>query len=481
MKLRLRRNERAQLHVVEAIIVGVLVFTILFVTSVFRLPTSPATFQQAELSGLARDTLVALLAKPPADGADCNEPGTCPFSSELERMISLSLGYQGTTFQASPSLSDPDSSELVQYLVQALPPGTRYILSYSNGVTPTTIYPIDAVPPALDISVGHLLVTFRWDQWASQVDGSMIIRIGEQTGFKNAGAGAVTFISDPLNRIEDHNGDDHLTTLVNAAGTALIADNATYGTYQIKYGAGPTTAYFTIVPPGIFGAGSAILSGDRDNSTSVLALNSFTNLARYNDTSANGFDVQDVMYLDLTAPLLAVSSGDLRLSAVPACRGTAACPAGSYVESTDADAVASRPLFAFPSGQVRAGTTGSSATSLQEGDGLYFDANDNGVVESGERRLSRVGPYAFGSIVDASSADVGQGLATLAADFTSRNVVYADLDGGNDVDIGEPVYLDLVGHGQTAGLESYDVHLSAKGNPTARFVYDVQMAVWYGI
>lgn len=469
------RNQKGQLHVVEAIIVGILVFTILFVTSVFRLPTSPSTFQQAELAGLSHDTLVAMLAKPPNAGADCNET-PCPFDSELERMISLAFGYEGAT---RTGVEVADVTPVSDYLTQALPPGTRYILNVSNGVLGRTVYPPNIVPPALDISVGHILMSPRWDQYASQVDQSMIIRINEPTGFKTA---EIASILDPLNRDNDEETPANLHTALfaNALGTKAVPEDAVYGTYRVCRASGPCT-YFTVVPPGIFGAGSSILTNDRDNTTTLSSKGAFDLVAKYADNSTTGtpgsFDSADWMYLDLTGAGV-ISTGDLRLTAKTFCRGTVTCAAGTYVEENDADRVSLKPLVALPADRVRAAMTGSDAAALEEGEAIYFDSDGSNTISVNDRRLSRVGTYSFGSVVAAADYDLAS--PALSA-FTAEEILWGDLDAGGDIDVGEPVYLDFAGHGQAAGLGALDIHLSPKGNPTARYIYDVKLVVWYGI
>ncbi len=481
MKRLWRRDQRAQLHVVEAIIVGVLVFTILFVTSVFRLPTSASTFQQAELAGLADDTLVALLAKPPTQGSDCNE-SPCPFGSELERLMSLALGFEGATTPDTPATaSDPSTSEVVEYLVQALPPGTRYILSYSNGVSTTTIHPKDLVPPALDVSVGHLFMTFNWNQFGTEVDDSMIIRIDETTGFKTA---EVSSINDPLNRVENEKSptpDTMISLFTNAAGTKTVPENIVYGTYKVCRAVATDCTYFTVVPPGIFGAGSSILTKDRDNTTSLVSAGAFGGRLKYADVATAGFSAEDALYLDLTTAGSDVSRGDLRLTIHSNCRLTKPCAAGTRVDSGDTDVTTPTALLPVTTGFVRATQTGTFPNELEEGDAVYLSMTaPYNVVSEGDRRLTRVGSYAFGSIATAGDSDLG---TTLLSAFTSETVRWGDLDAGglNDIDLGEPVYLDFEGHGQSSGLEAYDIHLSPKGNPTTRYVYDIRLVVWYGI
>jgi hypothetical protein len=471
----LRRDEKAQLHVIEAIIVGVLVFTILSITAVFRVPTNPATFQQAELAGLATDTLSALAAKPPQFDAECNAGfDPCPFDSELERMISLALGYEGTTIAGVT----PDTGPLTDYLNQSLPPGTRYIISYSNGVSSVNTYPRNLVPPSLDVSVGHRFMSFNWSTYSNEVDRSTIIRINELTGFTG-----VTTIHDALNRDKDEYGVTHLSSFAEAGDR--VPNQALYGTYRV---CAPSCSYFTVVPPGVFGAGSSILAGDRDNSTSLQAISHLHHRLRFNDTSNdNTFQPGDAMYLDLTpanATGARVELGDLRLSTVPNCRVSLPCPAGSFVEAGDIDLVSNILLDAFPVGAdyVRP-AAGANSAVLEESDAIYWDADNSATVTAGDRRFSRVGVFAFGSEVQGGDPDVGVGLVTGLHGFNAFNLVFGDLDAGGpaDLDVGEPIYLDLAGNGQSVGLESFDLHLSPKGGPTARYIYDIRLVVWYGI
>lgn len=471
-------NDDAQVHVIEAIIVGVLIFVALALTSVYRVPTAPATFQQTELERVGTDSLLALAAKVPPRGADCNETGRpCPFEHELERMLSLALRYQGQVPAAG--LEPRDFDPLTDYLNQSLPDGTRYVVYYSNGINQTKITPLSLVPPQLDVVVAHHYVTPNWTVQAANLSASVLLQVGEMTGFTDA---TTDKIYDPLGRTTEEWARTHKSLLSNATGTARVPDSALYGTYALCPVSGACKP-FTIVPPGVYGAGSSILATDRDNATTVLPLGDFYNYAKFNDTNSDTLlSSGERIYLDFntTGPGL-VNAGDLRLSPLSNCVGTTTCYAGSYVRAGESDENAGLATFPVLNQPRISALRGDNDGFLDEGESIYLDVDNNDDVGPGDRRLSRVATFRSGTEVTASDLDNGADLLLALNYFTGRTLYYADADLDGALDPGETVYLDLVGNGQTLGLETHDIRLSPRGSPTVRYVYDVKLVIWFGI
>lgn len=471
-------STEGQVNVLEAIIVGVMVFVAVALTAIFRLPTTPSTFQQTELERLGADALLALAAKPPTPTADCNEPaGSCPFKSEMERMLSLALRFEGATISGGePRDTDP----FADYLAQALPDGTRYLLSYFSGVNNTIIHPLGVVAPALDVVVARNLVSPNWTAHSGNLSESVLVRHNEITGFTDA---TTDKVFDPLNREAEEWGRTHKSLLSNADGTQRVPASALYGTHRLCPVAG-ACSHFTVVPTGVFGAGSSILHGDRDNSSAITTLGGFFTYAKFVDDNPadDALSAPELLYLDLTTvPANQVTAGDLRLSRFPNCTGagTPPCLAGSLVRTGDADIA--KALEAFVSNPPVRSLNGDADTTLDEDEYLYMDLNNNRLVDAGDRRLNRVATFPFGSVVATGDLDAGKALMASPNDYTAYNVHWADPNGNGTVDDGEPVYLDLVGFGQTAGLEALDIRLNPKGSPTQRYFYDVKLVVWFGV
>jgi hypothetical protein len=512
----MRRDDGAQVQVIESIIVGILVFVAIAIAAVFRVPTIAGTFEQSELERLGTDVLLHLAAAVPRSTADCNEPAApCPFESELDRMVSLALRYQGANVLADgtdpdtvPDAEPRDLSPLTDYFNQSLPDGARYVITYSNGVNATRIFPSTLSPPALDVVVSHALITPNWMQYSSQAATSALIQIGEITGFKTASTDS---IRDPLNRNRHEwqgaaptydcsealptGGCNYVNLLSDATGTKAVPNSVVYGTYKFcKDVACATPSYFTIVPPGVYGAGSAILLGDRDNSTTLLARDSLFNILKFTDSTANDkLDTTERLYLDVVAPLNSVTVGDIRLSDLANCRGagTATCIAGSYVKTGDADITTPTTIEAFPAGTRPAVRAVDETLPLthQSGEFVYLDVPDpataqttgDQAVGAGDRRLSRVGTFRMGSLVATGDFDIGRSLTDQANDFTATTVYYGDKDQNAALTAEEPLYLDLVGNGQDAGIEDLDLRLTPLGSPNLRYTYDVQAVIWFGI
>lgn len=498
----MRHDERAQVQVIEAIIVGILVFVAIAIAAVFRVPTITGTFEQSELERLGTDVLLHLSAAVPAAAADCNETGfTCPFESELDRMFSLALRYQGPNVLPAGASEPRDTSPLADYFNQSLPDGARYIITYSNGVNATRIYPMTLTPPALDVVVAHVIVSPNWMQYSQQSRTSALIQIGEVTGFVTASTDS---IRDPLNREREEWGDGggrtHVSLMSDATGTATVPSGAVYGTYKFCADAAcATPTYFTVVPPGVYGSGSSILFSDRDNSTSLVAVDPpgpagsalFDSLKFADSLTADDLlTTGEGLYLDLTGDDL-VSAGDLRMSDYANCVGATTCIAGTYVKTGEGDigtVIEAFPAAPSPRPVVRA-LLGDDDDALEEGESVYLDVADgvntdgDRLVGANDRRFSRVATLRSGSEVDAADFDVGRQLVTVAsgADFTATNLYFGDTDLDGVLDAEEPIYLDFVGNGQDAGIESFDLRLSPRGTANLRYAYDMQVVIWFGI
>jgi hypothetical protein len=492
----MKRDQDAQVQVIESIIVGILVFVAIAIAAVFRVPTIGGTFEQSELERLGTDVLSHLAAAVPRTNADCNET-PCPFESELDRMLSLAIRYQGATVLAAGAAETRDVSPLTDYFNQSLPDGARYLITYSNGVNATRIFPMALNPPALDVVVSHAIVAPNWMAHAQQASTSALVQIGEITGFVTASTNS---IRDPLNRDReewgDGGGNTYVSLLSNAGGTKDVPVSAVYGTYKLCPDVACTTpSYFTVVPPGVYGAGSSILLSDRDNSTSLVAKDSLFNLLKFTDTTntaLNLLDSAERLYLDFDGSNT-VTVGDLRMSDYALCQGasTSTCVAGSFVKTlTPAQADIGTALEAFPVGArptVRAVRDAVNPLVLESGESLYLDVNTaldtNGdeAVGLNDRRLSRVGTFRMGSVVAATDFDAARSLTQDASPFSATSVYFADTDLDGVLDPEEPIYLDLVGNGQDAGIESLDLRLSPRGSPNLRYAYDVQAVIWFGI
>jgi hypothetical protein len=470
-------NDKGQLQLVEVITVAVLIFTALAVASVFRLPTSPGTFQEAELERLGSGALGILANTPPTQPDQC-WGNDSPFQngSQLELMLSMALGYIGPNSSAIICLNDseepalPSTLPLEQFFGQALPDGVRWVLYYSNGVNVTKVVPLHRNPPLLEVSVAHAFLAPNWTIFADHLSESVPVRVGERLGL-----GTPTEIRDPLNRTETEFGYDFLKLYEED-----VPANATLGTHRVCYAA-DDCSYFTVTQPRIFGSGSQILPGDRDNSSTIRELGDFDQRVKYHDANSDTFfDMGDPLYLDVVDNSTTVSEGDLRLFLTNC--GTfiepATCDGGSTVTATDGDvgkALALLPPLAA-SWELR-GADANGNGVLDIGEGVYVAERGDATLNQGERRLSRVGVYQMGTQYEIGDADPSTAL-DLAFTGTIR---YADDNADGKLGPGEAVYLDLAGDGQVDGLEHGDFHLNPKGQPTVHYYYDVKLVVWFGI
>lgn len=463
----LRRDEDAQLQVLEAIIVAVFIFVAMAVSTIYRLPATPGTFQQSELLNLGQDALKVRAARVPSANADCNE-APCPFASDLERMVSLALAYVGRTVDVNPANEARNPSEIRSFLDQALPEGVRYVFYYSNGFNRTQVTPLGLSAPATNVEVARALMEPNWTVHASDLSRSTWVRIGEKTNLLPG----YTAIRDPLNRTATEFGYPHLIGL-----TTRVPDNATLGTHQVCYASGCPA--FTVVPPNIRGAGSQILRDERNNWTNLKSLGAASAFIGYYDANGNDtLDANEPLYLDSDNEKN-VTRDDVRLSEIATCRGGATCYAGSWVRTGDSDLTSPlRKLVALPPAASVRAHNNTGGASYNEADTVYLDVNGAGAtVTAGDRRLSRVGALRPGTMVAGGDGDAGHAL--LAA-FTAANVYYNDVNNTNKPEEGEAVVLNLEGFSQTADVEPWDFHLTPIGAPSARFFYDLKVVVWFG-
>ncbi len=460
----IRRDDEGQLQLVEVITVAVILFTAIAISAVFRLPTSPATFQGAELERIGSDTLRVMVNTKPRTDADCNEPAgdPCPFAegSELERMLSLAVGYVGPTDEGE----SPDREPFEDFLRQAMPDGVNWIVYYSNGVTATKVVPQERNPPLLDVYVARTLLSPAWTTFADHLGESVLVRTGEPGGF-----GTATTVRDPLNRDQTEFGD-----LLTDRFDADVPEDAMLGTHEICYGA--DCHYFTVTPSNIFGAGSQILAGDRDASTNLKDLGGFFTRVHYvdDDTSGSYTLGQNPLYIDADAGTT-VNAGDVRLTPVAACRTGVDCPAGSFVIAGDSDDGGTLATFdpVTPNVEFRVHDADSDS-ALSVGDTIYLTSTGAASVAADQPRMSRVGVDALGTSVASGDLDEGRGLGLAS---TAARLWYDDTNDDGALDPDEAVYLDLDG----SGLEPGDYHLTAEGEATAQQFYDVRLVVWFGV
>jgi hypothetical protein len=512
-----RFDDRGQLYVIEAIIVGVLVFVAITMVSINQLPTTPGTFEQGDLERLTSDTLVTILARPAdlkADGSDtptkCNDPAPCAFASEFERMVSKVLGYEGTVACAtscSGGLQLHDTSDIKDYFDQTLPDGASYIISLSNGRSSMTIFPAGVVPTGSSVVTGAVLMSPNWAVNAACAGciGAMgrqnmiALRLGEFTGFQPPAS--IDHITDPLGRTTT-NVPPIATTLwkniySNPTADARVPNDAILGTHL--YCTGPaigTCTAFSVVGESGFGAFSPVLSADRDFSAVLKLLgapvdNPLTTANKYLLPSGQGIKITgadgalsagDRLYVDLVVAAGAganrVDAGDLRITS-----NGANMAGGTFVKAGDGDvnaalnaftnAASTPPIYMRP---LASGTAGV----IDDGEDVYFHLGACPcVVSANDRRLSRVGPFAGGSTVAGADFDVGRTLDPVP--FTGFFIRYADMDNGNTVNPGETVYMDLQGNGQVPGVEPYDVHLTPLALPPKKNTYEARLVVWFGV
>lgn len=520
------RNDEGALQLLESVMVALFIFIAIAIVAIHRIPTSPSTFQASELASIASDALKVRQARTPASNADCNEsapPNTCPFSNELERVLSLALGYRGphndtvcgtppSPLPAVPPLcaSDtekPDPGELQEFLDQALPAGARYILTYGNGHNDTVVYPTNLRPPASTVVVARTLLDANWTSYANTTYNSSVVRIGERGDMTGA-----FWINDPLGRWWDEAGHRWRSVF-----GASIPSYAPLGTYQVCYqgaanpcprtGGGTTLrlAYnVTVVPAdlGVRGAGSRVLASDPDAGLTGTALKDWGSGHLQDIAGSSGVLVKST---GVTGPKntfylhqgggATIAVGDVRLTYVAACRdaGQSAkvgCPAGSWVRSTDADLTPAATTVASyaPVGAAtkmhlaNAPGGGACATPLASSCQYYLrSASGASAVALTDLRLSRWGPVQEGTRVMTGELDVG--LATVEENLTQFKVQYDDVNGDGSPQEGEPVYLNCIdaGLGMTSAVDVNDVQLSMKGQAPTRSFYDVKLEAWYGV
>lgn len=472
----MRRDRRGgQLQVLESILVALFLFVAILVVSIYRLPSNPGVFQHAELQRLAEDALKVRAAKSVSAGADCNET-PCPFSNDLERMLSLALGYVGTVDSGgSPDPEAPTDSELRSFLDQALPKGTRYIFHYSNGYNLTKLFPLDLTPPTTGVVVARNLQLPNWAVQNSESVPNVFLRIGEKTTFAPALDTTPTLknIYDPQNRTMNEWG-----TVTNDNTHLLqerVPPNAVLGTYLACFSAFCTR--FVVVPNGVHASGAKILAENRPHAVQLAEKGTWSTYLKYVEADGTGdYSKGDTLYLDSDGDPAggpgSVSAADLRLSAglcVPP--PATLCQPGSYVYAGQADE--GEVLNPLPPALTLQWHEVAGAGYSEE-DTVYLSDSAQTTVEADARRLARVGLYAAGGAVRAGEADVGH---AYAANFGAAKVFFDDLDGDTNIDIGEPVYLDLEGD----GLEINDLHLSRVGNWGHRHFIDIKLVVWFGV
>lgn len=470
-------QEAGQLQVLEAIIVAIFIFVAIAVASIFSLPSNPSTFQAAELLNLGGDALKVRAARVPPATADCNET-PCPFSNELERMVSVALGYVGDVDAVGvPDPEEPSNVELKDYLDQALPEGSRYIVSFSNGYETTQLYPVGLTPPVARVGVARSLLSPNWSVYAEDRAGSVLLRIGETSHIP---AGETESFADPLNRASRENGERYVDDLF----TPRVPNWAILGTYRACVHAPCTTQTFTVVTDGIFGAGGQVLASDRNHTAfgnlKTLPSDFLTSVKYWDRDGTVGLGPEDPLYLDV-AGLGTISAGDVRVSRTHpgfVCRSLGPCYEGSYVRSADGDEgelLTPLPLVLKLSFRD---LDGDSVYS--EGDAIYLDQDGDNAIDEDDRRVTRYALFPAGSPVATGDLDFG---ALLKDEIPSQVVYFDDTDNSYtgpatpSVGEGEPVFLDTDGN----GLGLIDVYLSQIGAASHRYYYDLKLAIWFAL
>ncbi len=455
----LRRDNGGQLQLLESVMVALFIFVAIAFVSIFRLPTNPATFESTELGNVALDALKVRQAKPPTAADECHED-PCPLANDLDRLVSLALGYRGPTIEAG---EDADGSELEQFMHTALPPAAHALLYVDNGYRSTLVAGTGS-PPHATVVVARTLASPNWTVHADQLAGSPVIRVNEATGFPT-----LTDLHDPLNRTVNEDG-----YALKELHAGRVTANATYGTHS----ACTVTRClpFTVVPRGTIGAGAQVLANEAPLRVPTSDLGAWVTLAKHRDADGNdALDTTEAVYLDLDSEGN-VTHRDLRLTRVDACRAGAACEAGSFVRTGDADvggAIEPRPTATL---NLR-----SSDAVTEEGEALYLFANGGTSLDAGDVRITRVGLLPMGSRYNASADPDAAGSPTFQSfDGATQRVRWADLDADGVREEDEPIFLDLVGNGQSASLEPFDVHLNPVGEASARYFYDIKAVVWFG-
>ncbi|MBI2076913.1 MAG: hypothetical protein HYT80_00880 [Euryarchaeota archaeon] len=467
----MRRDDHAQLNIIESILVGAIVFTAVAATAVFRLPTSPASFQQAELERIGADALAALIAKVPDTYSgdaildNCNI-SPCPYKNELERIISLAMDFNNP---AGAVKTDP----LSDFFDQALPEGAFYVVYFSNAEGEVALYPTFRAPPAADVVVSHAIMGPVWTQQARASDGTTLgfereifyLRPGEATDFDPDGAdNSISVINDPLGRTTDQAGttiEERFTELQSGQILYKVPLATPYGTYKLDIA---QDRYFAVVPLGVAGPGSLVYPIDLDDPSSL----SGTAYDVFSLLEFNG----DTLYLDIVDDNK-VTADDLRLSYYEG--GGSTFPPGTFVGGADQDAVDMLPLTDL-GGNILYSDDNASGT-LDDGEAVYLDEDTNG-LDAGDWRLSRAGIYPIGTKVGAADEDLLDGRPTRGP--LTAKVRYLEVTGVG-LSAGDTVYLDLNGQGQVDGLEPFDVHLTKKGTVTLRYVYDIRLVIWFGV
>jgi hypothetical protein len=441
--------------------VALFIFVSIAVVAVYRLPTSPQTFQVSELENVAVDALKVRAARVPAAGDDCNE-SPCHFANDLDRLFSLALGYVGPTVAGSGE--DPDASELRNFLDQALPPGANYRITLGNGVEQRVIAPLDAVPPAASVVVARTLITPNWSVHTGNETRGAWMRVGDLTGLPNG----VASIRDPLNRDRDMHGTTWVSLFTGAG--ARVPSQATFGTYRVCITVASPCGYFTIVPNGTAGAGSQVQVEDLPRAAPLRSWDS-PNGPRLGESLWHAA-ATSVLYIRANgAPPDVVSIGDIRLSRVSPCRGVHACGPGTIVRAGDADLTTALLPYTHP--------LWAPTDPIEKGTALYGFAG-GGPVPAGAYRFSRVGHYNLGSVVAEGQYDYGID-APYQVPLNDAHIQYLDLDLNEAYTEGEPLYLNVNALGLTTDLEALDYYLVGVGRAAHRYAYDVKLEVWYGV
>lgn len=200
---------------------------------------------------------------------------------------------------------------------------------------------------------------------------------------------------------------------------------------------------------GGYAAGTTVGAGDSDATPPSAALVAFAVGANemHREVTVNGkFDPGEDMYKDNDVSGT-VTGGDKRLTAV------GGYAAGSTVADTDAGTA----LIAFAANEKHTEVTVNG--QFDTGEYIYRDVTTLGTVSTGDVRLTQVGSYLGGSVVEPADSDVGQTLIAFASNEKHRESLAANsaYDGVNPHGFFQETYVQAVDDPKTlvgSGFES---------------------------
>lgn len=151
------------IHVVEALLAGMIILTaVLFLTNVSK-PSPPAAEAGIDLEGVARDVLVVLENRPATPATvQCtgDTPDPACYPSRLDQVAGSALGYNVDAAKQTTSNSDA-----TDFLNQVIPVGNRWLLRLDNGVEPLVLLPASGSNVQLTPRAAKAAETFIMPPW----------------------------------------------------------------------------------------------------------------------------------------------------------------------------------------------------------------------------------------------------------------------------------------------------------------------------